>query len=325
MKKKVVLCSLPTPIVSLESVFLDVPGNNCLFIKRDDLTGFVLGGNKSRKLEYFMTHALHENCDYIVTYGSSQSNHCSATAAAAARFGYPCRLILAESEAEPKFAGNFFLYDLYGASTVVSKVDEVSERIHAEVTALKEQGYKPYFIPGGGHGNLGTHSYVETYQEIEKQKCELGLAFDFIFHASGTGTTQAGLIVGKEIKHNKEKVIGISIARTKARGIQVIRDSILEYSQEYQLNMDLDQLQQEINFVDDYIGKSYGDVYPEIISTIKHVAQKTGILLDPTYTGKAFYGMMEYLRKNDIRNKNILFIHTGGIPILLSNSSLFKE
>lgn len=320
--KNILLCHLPSPITFLEHIST----TNNIFIKRDDMTGLALGGNKARKLSFFMKDAIDKKYDFIITYGSVQSNHCCMTAAACASLGLPCKLILSEPEEKPKYEGNFFLYNLYGAELLFCKVDKVNEQIQNEISILKHQGYKPYFIPGGGHGNLGTHAYVEAYDEIEQQRKEIGVNFDYIFHASGTGTTQAGLIIGAQKHINSTKIIGLSIARKKDRGIFVIKDSILDYSKEHKVQIiNINTIDSSIYFIDKYIGAGYGYVYPQVLHTIKNIAQKTGILLDPTYTGKAFYGMLDYIDKNNIENKNILFIHTGGIPILLSDTKLFKE
>lgn len=315
---KINLCTLPTPLQKISNI-----NSNKLFIKRDDMTDLVLGGNKARKLEYFMQDAVDKNADYIVTYGSVHSNHCRMTAAAASKLGLPCLLILSKPDKISGYNGNYFLYDLLDAKIHYVEDGKVSETIDDELKTLKDIGHKPYFIYGGGHGNLGTQAYIDAYQEIEVQKEKLEIEFDYIFLASGTGTTQAGLIIGREMIDNKEKIIGISIARNKDRGTNVIKESIDNYSKEYDKKININK--EEIIFLDQYIGKGYADLYPEIKDTIKEIAKKDAILLDPVYTGKAFYGMKDYLIKNDISNKNVLFIHTGGTPILFSNAEKFRE
>lgn len=315
---KINLCTLPTPLQQTSNI-----NNNNLFIKRDDMTDLVLGGNKARKLEYFMQDALDKNADFIVTYGSVHSNHCRMTAAAASKLGLPCLLILSKPDKIPGYNGNYFLYDLLNAKIHYVEDGKVSETIDDELKTLKDIGHNPYFIYGGGHGNLGTQAYIDAYQEIEVQKEKSKIEFDYIFLASGTGTTQAGLIIGKEMLDNKEKIIGISIARNKDRGKNIIKESVENYLKENNLNLNIER--EDITFIDQYIGNGYADVYPEIKETIKELAQKEAILLDPVYTGKAFYGMKNYISKNNISNKNILFIHTGGTPILFSNAEKFRE
>src|SRR5690554_3632438 len=153
--KKISLFKLPTPLYEI-----DVDDRNKYFIKRDDLIDFALGGNKARKLEYFLYDIKQKGCDYVVTYGSAQSNHCRITAAAAARLGLKCLLILAGSEEDFTFAGNDIMYFLARANIKWCDVSAVSKTIDNEINKLKKQGYDPYFIPGGGHGNCGTHAYV---------------------------------------------------------------------------------------------------------------------------------------------------------------------
>ncbi|MFW6015825.1 MAG: 1-aminocyclopropane-1-carboxylate deaminase/D-cysteine desulfhydrase [bacterium] len=319
--KKVDLCYLPTDIEYINK-FSSISNNN-IYIKRDDRTGLALGGNKARKLEYFMQEALNKKADYIVTYGSPHSNHCRLTAAAASKLGLPCLLILSQPNEEPKYNGNFFLFNLFNAKIIYTDYDKVSKTIDQELDKLFKQGYNPFFIYGGGHGNLGTHSYVEAYLEIKNQAEEINVNLDYIFFASGTGTTQAGLIIGNIINGGDERIIGISIARKEKKGIKVIRDSIYDYCEENKIFISESDI--NIEFIDDYIGDCYGDSSREVLDTIKEVANLEGILLDPIYTGKAFYGMKQYLISKNISNKTILFIHTGGIPILFSNTDKFRE
>ena len=185
-------------------------------------------------------------------------------------------------------------------------VEEVSKTIEEILNKLKDEGCHPYFIQGGGHGNIGTAAFVECYQEIK----EYG-DFDYIFLASGTGTTQAGLMIGKMINKGNEEIIGISIARNYERGSKVILDSIKDYCDEYKIDNKIN----DINFIDDYICGGYGKYNDEIEKVINEMMINYSIPLDPTYTAKAFWGMSEYLKKNNISNKKILFIHTGGTPL----------
>lgn len=309
---------LPTPLQELGLL-----EGNRLFMKRDDLTDLVLGGNKARKLEWFMKDALKNNADYIVTYGSAQSNHCRMTAAASANLGLPCMLILAEDDLEPEYDGNYFLYDLFDVEVVWTPVESVSETIEQSLTELEKDGFKPYFIEGGGHGVLGTHAYVEAYKEIEFQKQKRNLHFDYIFTASGTGTTQAGLVIGNHFANcMNEKVIGISIARKQERGVDVIYQSINNYMKYTGSASSISK--QAIHFLDAYIGDGYGSIQEDVLLTIKQVAKDYAILLDPVYTAKAFWGMTCYLKEKQISGKNILFVHTGGTPLLFAHRSHFQ-
>lgn len=305
-----------TPIQKLNSF-----EKNNVYIKREDFIDLAFGGNKARKIEYFAKDIANKGCNYIVTYGSSQSNHCRVTAAIAAKLGIKCLLILA-NDSKLEYSGNYFLYDLFGAEVLFTDVSEVSITIDKTMKRLKKEGYNPYFITGGGHGNLGTQAYVDAYQEIKNQTKDLDLEFDYIIFASGTGTTHAGLAIGSQINKDKTQIIGISIARREERGKEVILESIKEYCKEAKLDINISK--EEINFIDDYIGSGYADIYKEILQTIKYISQKENIILDPVYTGKAFYGMLDFIEKNNIKGKNILFMHTGGAPLLFKYANEFK-
>ncbi|MBU5675158.1 pyridoxal-phosphate dependent enzyme [Alkaliphilus sp. MSJ-5] len=317
---KIDLFNSVTPMIKLESI--DIKSNE-IYMKREDLAGFVLGGNKLRKIEYFMYDAISKKSDYIVTYGSYQSNHCAITAAACSKLGLKCLLILTKQKKQIEYTGNYFLYNLFDAEIMWCEEYQVKDTIDETLTKLTENGHKSYFIEGGGHGNLGTYAYVKVYEEIKAQESKMKVNFDYIFHASGSGTTQAGLIIGNENYKANTKILGISIARKQERGSKVIEESILDYCHKF--NIQVNNIKSKIHFIDDYVGKGYGDSYYEVLQTIKYVGKNEGILLDPIYTGKAFYGMIDYIRRTNIKGKNILFIHTGGIPILLANSEKFIE
>lgn len=317
--KKIDILKLPTPLEKI-----DVDNKNNYYIKRDDLTDLALGGNKARKIEYFLEDIFKNNNDYVVTYGSYQSNHCRIVSSIAAKYNKKCLLILSGSKKELEYNGNDLIYILSDTELVWCENDKVSEVIDREIEKLKNKGYNPYFIQGGGHGNLGTHSYVEAYKEIKHQSEILNIKFDYIFLASGTGTTQAGLIQGKEIYKGKEKIVGISIARNQDRGKEVINESLKDYNNEFNKKGSLNI--NDIIFIDSYRGEGYSDLNQEISKVIKDIFKRNSIILDPTYTGKAFYGMKEYIRENKIKNKNILFIHTGGTPIFFSRGKeIVKE
>lgn len=307
----------PTPIEYFGKYY-----NNNIYIKRDDLTEPTMGGNKVRKLELFLADAKNKQADIIVTYGAPQSNHCRLTVSMANRLGFKSLLILSKSD-QINFNGNFLIYSLFNTEIVWTDIDKVPESIDETLQQLTASGHKPYFIQGGGHGDLGTHAYKLTYDEILSQEEQLKTTFKYIFHASGTGTTQAGLIAGNLLNQKEKVIIGISIARKERRGKKVITESVQSYLDKIDATIGLPY--GSINLVDKYIGKGYADIYPEITETVKRVVQKSSLLLDPVYTGKAFYGMIDYVKELRLNNENILFIHTGGIPLLFNYASKFKE
>lgn len=278
---------------------------NHLYIKRDDLIPYSFGGNKARKAILFFNEIDKGNFDTVITYGSSHSNHCRVVANMSAERGIKCVIIGPEEVSEETF--NSWMMKLFRAEIITVPVKQVHETISNKLNELENYGFKPYFIPGGGHGNIGTEAYVQCYEEIR------AYGFDYIFFASGTGTTQAGLICGK-LRHGDDvQIIGISIARKNPYGRQVVLDSVRQYIGE-SAGIDAGTI-----FVDDYIGDGYGKENPEIQKTIKDVLMNYGVPFDSTYTGKAFFGMKKYIEKNGIKNKKILFIHTGGTPLFFDD------
>lgn len=291
--------------------FMDEILNNKIYIKRDDLLPFSFGGNKARKAKLFYKEIDEGNYDCVVTYGSSSSNHCRIIANIAASKGMTCYIIQPQEKSDTTF--NSQLIELFGAKLTVCPVDQVHDTIEKKIEELSSKGFKPYFIAGGGHGNIGTQAYVNCYEEIRQYETENNIHFDYIFHASGTGTTQAGLICGQLLNRDSRKIVGISIARKNPRGRQIVIDSVQEYLGA------LGEAEKNTIFIDDYTGDGYGCENESIEKTIVEVLVKYGVPLDSTYTGKAFAGMKNYLAKNNISGKNILFIHTGGTPLFFEN------
>ena len=288
---------------------LGVCGGNSVYIKREDLIPFSFGGNKARKAELFFKEIDRGSCDCVVTYGSGSSNHCRVVANECCRREIGCYIISPEETSEPTF--NSRMMELFGAEITTVPVSQVHDTIEAKIDELKAMGKSPFFIEGGGHGNTGTEAYVQCYNEIKEQEKALGVFFDYIFFASGTGTTHAGLVCGQIMAKDERKIVGISIARKNPRGRDVVLESIRSYLGE---NANEAEIQSNTFFIDDYTS-GYGKNDRRVADTIDNVLKKYGIPLDATYTGKAFMGMQEYIKKENIAEKNILFIHTGGTPL----------
>lgn len=290
-----------------------------LFIKRDDLIPYSFGGNKARKGYLFFEEIDQGGYDCVVTYGSSHSNHCRIISNMAAARSMPCYLIGPEEVSDVTYNSRFM--QVFGAEIIVVPINHIHDTIEAKLEELRNAGKKPYFIPGGGHGNIGTQAYVECYEEIKKYEEEQGIFFDYIFFASGTGTTHAGLVCG-QIKYNDtRKVIGISIARKNPRGRNVVLDSI----REYMIGVSEEEIQERTIFLDDYIGDGYGKENAEIFDLIKTSMVQYGIPMDSTYVAKAFLGMRKYIESERIIDKKILFIHTGGTPLFFDDFSTFSD
>lgn len=284
--------------------------HNQLWIKREDLYPFSFGGNKARKAQLFFEIIDQHHYDSVVTYGSGSSNHCRIIANMCCQRGIECIIISPLEAYETTF--NSQMVDLFGAKVYSVPVGSVHDTIEQKMAELIQSGKKPFHIQGGGHGNTGTEAYVQCYDEIRQQEKEAGINFDYIFLASGTGTTQAGLVCGQLINKNQCKIIGISIARKNPYGRKVVEDSIIAYLGD---SCDKEKVQSMLTFVDDYTLKRYGEYNSGIIQTIDEIMKRYGIPLDTTYTGKAFWGMKEFIAANNIHDANILFIHTGGTPL----------
>lgn len=320
----------PTPVVKLDDA--EIPE---LYVKREDMIPYSFGGNKARKALLFFEEIDKGGYDTVVTYGSSHSNHCRVVANMAAKRGLPCIIIGPEEVSDITY--NSIMMEMFGAEIITVPVEKVSKTIDNKLAELKASGKKTYFITGGGHGNIGTQAYVNCYEEIKDYEDRTNTKFDYIFFASGTGTTQAGLVCGQILNDDDRQIVGISIARKKPRGRDVVLDSIREYIDELEHTenskdsldrayskrikelSDKDKLEEIIRektiFLDDYTGDGYGKESAEIEDTIKDCIIRYGMPMDSTYTGKAFLGMKKYIKENRIEDKRILFIHTGGTPL----------
>ena len=309
----------PTPIYQLDNI-----GNNNIYIKREDFVPISFGGNKARKAINFFREIESGNYDSIVTYGSSHSNHCRVISNMAAARNLPCFIIAPEEVSDPTFNSEMMI--LFGARIELTPGEQVHNTIERRMFVLKREGENPYFIPGGGHGNLGTQAYVDCYEEIKSYEQQKDIHFDYIFFASGTGTTQAGLVCGQLLNHDEREIVGISIARKNPRGRNVVMESVHEYLSETGFAVPEEEIQRRTIFLDDYTGLGYGKDHGEVKETVKKVMLRYGIPLDSTYTGKAYMGMRDYLKTKHIKRKNVLFIHTGGTPLFFDDlKEIMKE
>lgn len=306
-----------TPVYRLKD------NENKIYIKRDDLFPYSFGGNKARKGLLFFDDIKRKHNNCVVTYGSSSSNHVRVIANKCSELDIPLYVVSPEENFKPTF--NSFMYNIFGAEVISTPINEVADTIEKTLKKLKTQGLTPYFIQGGGHGNIGTQAYVNCYDEIIQYEKEQNIKFDYIFHASGTGTTQAGLVCGNILNNDDTKIVGISIARENPRGREVVLDSVIEYLIKKNINYDKNIIENKIIFKDDYVLSGYGSFNDEIIKTIIYVMKNYGIPMDTTYVGKAYYGMNEYIKENKIKDKNILFIHTGGTPLFFDDLEVIND
>lgn len=306
-----------TPIIKINSQL------TCnIYIKRDDLLPFSFGGNKVRIAEEFFADMRRKKHDSIIGYGNSRSNLCRVIANMSKYYGVKCCIISPKDDDGQRVeTSNSKIVRLCDSEIVICSKDNVSKTVSETISRHKDAGYSPYYIYGNefGTGNKSTpvNAYYKCYNEILSQAKAYDLDFDYIFLATGTGMTQAGLLSGKLVSNGKEKIVGISVARKTEQETNVIYDYVKSFFKKKQLNTNI--LKDDICVVDEYIGKGYGKKSSIIDKAIYDMMVLNGIPLDPTYTGKAFLDMRDYIIKNNISNKNVLFIHTGGTPLFFDN------
>jgi 1-aminocyclopropane-1-carboxylate deaminase/D-cysteine desulfhydrase-like pyridoxal-dependent ACC family enzyme len=288
-----------------------------LRVKRDDLFPITGGGNKARKVISILRDTEDRGCNALVTTGGLQSNHARVTALAAAARGWRCKLILhgnPEEAAKPK--GNLLLMHLAGAEIEVVEPSGIAQAMRSAMEALRAEGARPYEIPGGGHSVAGAMAYVEAVEELREQCQEARWRPEWIILASGTGTTQAGLIVGLERLGWQTRVLGISVARRNPRG----RDAVEKACCDLRLHLRIAESSGQVDFRDDWVGEGYEKADASVFSAIRMAAKAEGLILDPTYTGKAFAALLDLVREGEIREgANVLFWHTGGLMNLVAS------
>ena len=321
---RVSLAQLPTPIVELKNLAWAV-GIERLLVKRDDLTGLELSGNKVRKLEYVVADAIKNGADTLVTHGGYQSNHCRATAAIGAKLGLKVRLVLRSPQDNPEREGNLFLDYLFGAQVSHHSPDEYNNRRKELMDRVMDEeqraGRKPYFFPVGASVPLGCWGYVRCTAELMEQ---LGAEskVDVFVGVSSSGT-YAGLVLGKALLGLKNwRIVGVPVSDSLEYFQKDVRELVEKTSSEFGLGLSADQT--PIELVDGFIGDGYAIPYPAAIEMIKTVARTEGIMLDPTYTSKAMVGTIETIRRGGVRAGAVpVFVHTGGAFGLFARRDLF--
>ena len=311
---RVRIAHLPTPVEPLPrlSAFLGGPQ---LWVKRDDQTGLALGGNKTRKLEFLVAEAQAQGARVLVTAGAVQSNHCRQTAAAAARFGFDCLLVLGGDPPE-QASGNLLLDQLFRAETVFAPMEKRTQVFQESFDRLWQAGRRPYKIPYGGSNPTGAAGYAFAMHELLEQ-CGTDQP-DWIVFASSSGGTQAGLVAGARLFGYRGQVLGISVDE-KARDLEARAcDLAGETASLISPQEHFDSFKSLVN--DDYLGGGYGVLGEAEARAIHLFAGYEGLLLDPVYTGRAAAGLIDLIRKGFFKpGEKVLFWHTGGSPALFAD------
>lgn len=313
---RIELAQLPTPLTPLEKFSERFEGTT-LWVKRDEMTGTEVSGNKIRKLEFSIAEAQQQSCDTLISCGGIQSNHCRATAILGARLGMKVHLILRGEKPEVP-EGNLLLDYLSGAE--ISYLSAADWRGHEDLARdlqhrYADQGRKAFFIPVGASDEVGLWGYIKAAEELNRDFQSLELEPEYIVTATGSGGTQGGLLVGAQMLGMSSKVLAFNVSDDAAYFDAKIREDVTLWKQRYKQDFDAEKLR--IETVEGYLGAGYGIAGPEVFDSIAELARIEGIFLDPVYTGKAFHGMVAELHKGDAGRlpgaKNVVFIHTGGL------------
>lgn len=316
MIPRIQLTTGPTPIEAVPR-FSKVLGGPEIYIKRDDNTGLALGGNKARKLEYLMAEAVEQGADVVLTEGGLQSNHARMTAAAAAKLGVKAVLVLKGKEIT-EYQGNLLLDRLLGAEVVLVDPDGPIERrdaLYQKAEELKAQGMKPYVIPTGGSTGVGALGYMQCTKEIIEQAKEMGIEFDWVVHAIGSGGTQAGLLAGQKIFGGSFRIYGIGADNEDFK--PEIFKITEELSEILETNIELKDDDIFLNY--DYYGPEYGVASEASVEIMKLLARTEGIIIGPIYTGKALTGLADLISRGYFKpEEKILFVHTGDQPTIFA-------
>ncbi|MGY3146367.1 L-cysteate sulfo-lyase [Bradyrhizobium sp. USDA 3397] len=318
---RVALSNLPTPFEALPRLTRYI-GKTPLLVKRDDLTGLAFGGNKVRKLEYELGRWAGGNYDTLVTLGAVQSNHARQTAAAAAKLGMGCTLILEnrllESPWNYSHSGNVLLDRLFGADIAFIESGEAERSIEDVLIKLREAGKRPVFVSTGASTAFGALGYVRCAFELAAQAQAQQVRLRHVFHATGSGGTQAGLIAGFKLVGLPVKVWGICHGHPSDKRA-VVHGILREL--EILLDVNFGTSMSEITTLGDYMGAGYGIPSEAMYEALELVARFEGLALDPVYTGKAMAGLIDLTRNGTIPKDEVAaLVHTGGTPALFAYS-----
>lgn len=317
------LCQLPTPVQRLERVeqALGLANGPELWIKRDDLTGLALGGNKGRKLEFSLAEAKARDADVILTTGGVQSNHCRQTAVAATALGFDVHLFL-KGDRPDRLTGNLIPSDLCGADLhFIGPIDAFGDTPPMQTFAdrLRAAGRRPYIIPTGASNTTGCMGYVNAAREIRDQGRDLGVTFDRIVCAAGSMGTQAGLIAGARLFDLRAKIVGVAVSPMKDADARPATAANLATDVLNRLGAEGAVASEAVTVLDGYAGEAYAAPTEAGAAALRLLARCAGVFLDPVYTAKAMAGLLDSVRSGAIGpDERALFIHTGGALALFA-------
>ena len=319
---------LPTPLEPMEQISRELGGPD-IWIKRDDCTGLSSGGNKTRKLEFLMADAVDRGADTIVTQGATQSNHARQTCAISAKLGLECHILLEDRTGYQDEAythnGNVLLDELHGAPISLRPGgSDMNVEMEQFAQQLRDDGKKPYVVPGGGSNETGALGYVNAAFELTHQANERSLRIDHLVHATGSAGTQAGLVVGMEAMNSNIPVYGVSVRAPKEKQEENVYGLAQRTLDFMGLSPDL-VAREKVVANSDYVGDGYGLPTNSMVEAVKMLASLEGILLDPVYSGKGFAGLIDLVRKGHFKKgETVVFLHTGGSVSLFAYPGVFN-
>jgi len=314
------LAQLPTPLEEAPRLSAAL-GSVRIVVKRDDLTGLGLGGNKTRKLEYLLGDALAAGATVVLTEGPVQSNHCRQTAAAAARAGLRCILVLSGADEHPPLQGNLLLDHLFGAEVyLVRSRAERAALLGQLARACAERGEHPFVMPTGGSTPVGAAAYVHATLELVNQLLERRLHPSRLYLATSTsGGTHAGLALGARLLGHPFRVVGVAVepdgGAIHRRVVELANETAALLGFPPQLTAD------DVTVDDRWVGPDYGVPDARTIEAIMLAARTEGLVLDPVYTGKAMAALIGHVREGMLQpGETVIFLHTGGAPALFAQA-----
>ena len=315
------LAHLPTPLERLDNLSRLLGGPE-IWIKRDDCTGLSTGGNKTRKLEFLMAEARDQGAGMVITQGATQSNHARQTAAAAAKLGMACHILLEDrtlkTDAEYTQNGNVLLDVMHGASVERRAAHpDMNGEMEKVADQLRQDGRKVYAIPGGGSNVTGALGYVDAAIELVAQANGIGLRIDHVITATGSAGTQAGLVAGLAGINSGVPLLGIGVRAPREKQEENVYKLAAATAERLGCSNSLRREHVVANC--DYVGRGYGFPAPGTLEAISLLARHEGILLDPVYSGKGMAGLIDLVRKGEFtKGQNLVFIHTGGSAALFA-------
>ncbi len=315
----------PTPLQRLDRLSEELGVE--LWIKRDDFTGVGLfGGNKVRKLQYLLADALAQGAEYVFTFGATQSNHAMQTATAARRCGLkPVLYLMSVVEPDEFPRANLLLDKIFEAEIHIVPPDfrATMQAAREHIARLEAEGHKCYEIPGGGAAPMGSIGYIGGWCEMLEQARAAGFEPEYVFHATGSGGTLAGLMAGHELTESRAKIFSVGVGADEP--VQYVKNAADLTNRTLALvgAEELTVTPEAFTFLTDYYKPGYEQPNPGTEQAIRRLATREGILVDPVYSGKAFYGLLDMIESGKVpQGSKVLFWHTGGATALFAEPEI---